>query len=74
MRMFKRIKQLIKTILNNTKGEYSFRIEPSEFTAEQSAAFDRMVDFLARMVEKYGPMLDDIVKSEVEKKAKKQTA
>ncbi len=72
--MFKRIKQLIKTILNNTKGEYSFRIEPSEFTAEQSVAFDRMVDFLARMVEKYGPMLDDIVKSEVEKKAKKQTA
>lgn len=72
--MFKRIKQLIKTILNNTKGEYSFRIEPSEFTPEQNAAFDRMVDFLARMVEKYGPMLDDIVKSEVEKKAKKQTA
>ena len=72
--MFKRIKQLIKIVLNNTKGEYSFRIEPSEFTPEQSAAFDRMVDFLARMVEKYGPMLDDIVKSEVEKKAKKQTA
>ena len=72
--MFKRIKQLIKTILNNTKGEYSFCIEPSEFTAEQSAAFDRMVDFLARMVEKYGPMLDDIVKSEVTKKAEKQTA
>lgn len=72
--MLKRIKQLLKSILNNTKGEYSFRIEPSEFTAEQSAAFDRMVDFLARMVEKYGPMLDDIVKSKVEKKAKKQTA
>lgn len=72
--MFKRIKQLIKTILNNTKGEYSFRIEPSEFTAEQSAAFDRMIDFLARMVEKYGSMLDDIVKSEVNKKAEKQTA
>lgn len=72
--MFKRIKQLLKSILNNTKGEYSFRIEPSEFTPEQNAAFDRMVDFLARMVEKYGPMLDDIVKSEVEKKAKKQTA
>ena len=74
MSMFKRIKQLLKSILNNTKGEYSFRIEPSEFTAEQSAAFDRMVDFLARMVEKYGPMLDDIVKSEVNKKAEKQTA
>ena len=72
--MFKRIKQLLKSILNNTKGEYSFRIEPSEFTPEQNAAFNRMVDFLARMVEKYGPMLDDIVKSEVEKKAKKQTA
>lgn len=72
--MFKRIKQLIKTILNSTKGEYSFRIEPSEFTPEQSAAFDRMVDFLACMVEKYGPMLDDIVKSETGKKAEKQTA
>lgn len=72
--MLNRIKKLIKTILNNTKGEYSFRIEPSEFTAEQSAAFDRMVDFLARMVEKYGPMLDDIVKSEANKKAEKQTA
>lgn len=72
--MFKRIKQLIKSILNNTKGEYSFRIEPSEFTPEQRAAFDRMVDFLARMVEKYGPMLDDIVKSETDRKAEKQTA
>lgn len=72
--MFKRIKQLLKSILNNTKGEYSFRIEPSEFTPEQSVAFDRMVDFLARMVEKYGPMLDDIVKAETGKKAEKQTA
>ena len=72
--MLKRIKQLLKSILNNTKGEYSFRIEPSEFTPEQSAAFDRIADFLARMVEKYGPMLDDIVKSEVNKKAEKQTA
>lgn len=72
--MLKRIKQLIKSILNNTKGEYSFRIEPSEFTPEQSASFDRMVDFLASMVEKYGPMLDDIVKSEANKKAEKQTA
>ena len=72
--MIKRIKQLLKSILTNTKGEYSFRIEPSEFTAEQSAAFDRMVDFLARMVEKYGPLLDNIVESEVNKKAEKQTA
>lgn len=72
--MLKLIKQLIRNILNNTKGEYSFRIEPSEFTLEQSAAFDRMVDFLACMVEKYGPMLDDIIKSEVNKKAEKQTA
>ena len=72
--MLKRIKQLIKTVLNNTKGEYSFRIEPSEFTPEQSAAFVRMVDFLARMIEKYGPMLDDIVKSETDRKAEKQTA
>ncbi len=72
--MLKRIKQLLKSILNNTKGEYSFRIEPSEFTSEQSAAFDRMVYFLACMVEKYGPMLDDIVKGEVDKKAEKQTA
>ena len=72
--MLKRIKQLLKSILNNTKGEYSFRIEPSEFTPEQSAAFDRMVDFLARMIEKYGPMLDDIVKSETDRKAEKQTA
>ena len=72
--MLKRIKQRLKNILNNTKGEYSFRIEPSEFTAEQSASFDRMVDFLASMVEKYGPMLDDIVKSEVNKKVEKQTA
>ncbi len=72
--MIKLIKQLIKSILNNTKGEYSFRIEPSEFTPEQSASFDRMVDFLASMVEKYGPMLDDIVKSETGKKAEKQTA
>ena len=72
--MLKRIKQLLKTILNNTKGEYSFRIEPSEFTAEQSAAFDRMVDFLARMVEKYGPMLDDLVKSDTDEKVEKQTA
>ena len=71
--MLKLIKQLIKNILNNTKGEYSFRIEPSEFTSEQSASFDRIVDFLARMVEKYGPMLDDIVKSETGKKAEKQT-
>ena len=71
--MINLIKQLIKSILNNTKGEYSFRIEPSEFTPEQSASFDRMVDFLARMVEKYGPMLDDIIKSEVNKKAEKQT-
>lgn len=72
--MLKLIKQLLKTILNNTKGEYCFRIEPSEFTPEQSASFDRMVDFLARMVEKYGPMLDDIIKSEANKKAEKQTA
>ncbi len=72
--MLKLIKQLIKNILNNTKGEYNFRIEPSEFTPEQSASFDRMVDFLARMVEKYGPMLDDIIKSEANKKAAKQTA
>ena len=72
--MLKRIKQLLKSILNNTKGEYSFRIEPSEFTPEQSASFDRMVDFLARMVEKYGPMLDDIIKSESNKKAERQTA
>lgn len=72
--MLKRIKQLLKSILNNNKGEYNFRIEPSEFTAEQSAAFDRMVDFLARMVEKYGPLLDDIIKVETEKKAEKQTA
>lgn len=72
--MLKRIKQQLKSILNNTKGEYSFRIEPSEFTAEQSASFDRMVDFLARMVEKYGPMLDDIIKSEANKKSVKQTA
>ncbi len=72
--MFKRIKQLLKSILNNTKGEYSFRIESSEFTAEQSAAFDRMVDFLARMVEKYGPMFDDIIKAEADKKAEKQIA
>ena len=72
--MFKRIKQLLKSILNNTKGEYSFRIEPSEFTPEQNAAFDRMVDFLARMVEKYGPMLDDIIKAEADKKAEKQIA
>lgn len=72
--MFKRIKQLIKTVLNNTKGEYSFRIEPSEFTPEQSASFDRMVDFLASMVEKYGPIIDDIIKSEAEKKSEKQTA
>lgn len=72
--MIKLIKQLIKSILNNTKGEYSFRIEPSEFTPEQSASFDRMVDFLARMVEKYGPMLDDIIKSESNKKAERQTA
>lgn len=72
--MLKRIKQQLKSILNNTKGEYNFRIEPSEFTAEQSASFDRMVDFLARMVEKYGPMLDDIIKSEANKKSVKQTA
>lgn len=72
--MLKRIKQLLKSILNSTKGEYSFRIEPSEFTAEQSAAFDRMVDFLARMVEKYGPLLDNIVKAETGKNAEKQTA
>ena len=72
--MLKRIKQLLKSILTNTKGEYSFRIEPSEFTLEQSAAFDRMVDFLAHMVEKYGPVLDDIIKSESNKKAEKQTA
>ena len=72
--MLKRIKQLIKSILNSTKGEYSFRIEPSEFTPEQSAAFDRMVDFLASMVEKYGPILDDIIKSEANKKSVKQTA
>lgn len=72
--MLKRIKQLIKTILNNTKGEYSFRIEPSEFTAEQSAAFDRIADFLARMVEKYSPILDDIIKSEADKKSEKQIA
>ena len=65
--MLKRIKQLLKSILTNTKGEYCFRIEPSEFTAEQSAAFDRMVDFLA-------PMLDDIIKSEAGKKSEKQTA
>ena len=73
MRMLKRIKQLIKTVLNNTKGEYSFRIEPSEFTPEQSASFDRMVDFLADMIEKYG---DKIPKGEAEaiKQPNKKTA
>lgn len=59
--MWKRIKEQIIWLANDCRGEYAFRIEPSKFTPEQRASFDRIVDFLARMVEKYSPAVDDIL-------------
>ena len=51
-------------VLNGTKAEGNFRIDPSIFTPEQNAAFDRIADFLARMVEKYYAVIDEIQKAE----------
>ena len=59
--MFKLIGLLFKAVINDTNAEYVFHIDKSEFTAEQSASFDRIVDFLANMVEKYSLVIDDIV-------------
>ncbi len=60
----------LKQVLEDIRGEW--RIAPeSEFTAEQKAAFDRLIDFLADMVEKYAPVLDEI---QNEVTPKKQTA
>lgn len=70
----KEIKSAFNKLLKSTKAEGNFYIDTSIFTAEQNAAFDRAVDFLARMVEKYGPILDDILKSKTDIKAEKQSA
>ena len=59
--MFKLIRLLFNTVINDTKAEYAFHIDKSKFTAEQSASFDRIVDFLANMVEKYSPEFDNII-------------
>ena len=71
---YKNTKEAFNEVLRSTKGECGFYIDTSIFTAEQNAAFDRIADFLARMVEKYGPMLDDIVKLEADVKVEKQSA
>ena len=71
---YKNTKEAFNEVLRNTKGECDFHIDTSIFTAEQNAAFDRIADFLARMVEKYGPMLDDILKPETDIKVEKQSA
>lgn len=71
---YKNLKKAFNELLKSTKGECDFYIDTSIFTSEQNAAFDRIADFLARMVEKYGPMLDDIIKSEEDKKSEKQIA
>lgn len=70
----KEIKLAFDKLLKSTKAEGIFYIDTSRFTAEQNAAFDRAVDFLARMVEKYGPILDDILKSKTDIKTEKQSA
>lgn len=70
----KEIKLAFDKLLKSTKGEGNFYIDTSIFTAEQNAAFDRAVDFLTRMVEKYGPILDDILKSKTDIKTEKQSA
>ena len=58
----------IRTI-SDIKGEYAFNIpDVSTFTKEQKIAFNRMIDFLADMIEKYG---DKIPKSDTEIRNKK---
>ncbi len=71
---YKNTKEVFNEVLRSNKGVCGFYIDTSIFTTEQNAAFDRIADFLARMVEKYGPMLDDIVKSEADVKVEKQSA
>lgn len=70
--MFKLIRLLLNSVINDTKAEYVFHIDESKFTAEQSASFDRIIDFLANMVEKYSPLLDDIVTNKTNENTVKQ--
>ncbi len=35
-------------------------IDPSTFNHTQQAAFDSIVDLLARLVAKYGPLIEDV--------------
>ncbi len=35
-------------------------IDPSAFDRTQQAAFDSIVDLLARLVAKYGPLIEDV--------------
>lgn len=70
--MFKLIRLLFYSVINDTKAEYALHIDESKFTAEQSASFDRIIDFLANMVEKYSPWLDDIVTNKTNENTVKQ--
>lgn len=53
-----------------------FCIDESKFTKEQSASFDRLIDCLARLTEKYAPMIDTLVPKDIREKKlqKKQSA
>lgn len=64
--LLKYLKIKFYEILNDTRAELRIAKE-KEFTAEQKAAFERLADFLADMVEKYSPLLDEIVNSPPEK-------
>ncbi len=57
--MLKLLKTKLIIILNDIRGECEITIK-RELTPEQRAAFDRFIDFLADMVEKYSPMLDEM--------------
>ncbi|MBQ6023867.1 MAG: hypothetical protein IJL25_13160 [Clostridia bacterium] len=53
-----------------------FCIDESKFTKEQSASCDRLIDCLARLTEKYAPMIDSLVPEDIREKKlqKKQSA
>ena len=53
-----------------------FCIDESKFTKEQSASYDRLIDCLVRLTEKYAPMIDTLVPENIRKNKlqKKQSA
>ena len=45
-----------------------FCVDESKFTKEQSASFDRLIDCLTRLTEKYAPMIETLVPEEIRNK------